>query len=326
MYGTNVSNYLPYIRRIVGQICSYFVIRPEIIVKILAALLSNSHILFEDYPGLGKTLLAKIIAKVLGCEFKRVQFTPDLLPADIIGTKVWVPGKGKFKLVKGPIFTNILLADEINRAPPKTQAALLEAMEERQVTIEGRTYKLEQPFIVLATQNPIEMEGTYPLPEALLDRFGVKISIGYPQTLEEEVEILRRRLSWRKDDPTEDIAPVVTREGFLKLQMVVEENIYIDKCILEYIANIVRTIRNDPRVLAGPSPRGAIVLMKLSKAVALMFGRSYVIPDDVLFIAREALSHRVILRPEYSEETTPEDVVSECIRRVPVPKVSTDVH
>ncbi len=325
MSESSISSYLTYVRRIINQICSYFVARPETIVKILAALLSNCHVLFEDYPGLGKTLLAKIIARVLGCEFKRVQFTPDLLPADIIGTKVWVPSRGKFRLIRGPIFTNILLADEINRAPPKTQAALLEAMEERQVTIEGRTYKLDQPFIVLATQNPIEMEGTYPLPEALLDRFGIKMSMGYPQTLEEEIEILKRRISWKKDDPTEDVAPAVTREGFLKLQRVVEEYVYVDTSILEYIANIVRTIRKDPRILAGPSPRGAIMLMKLSKAIALMFGRTYVIPDDVLFIVREALSHRIVLKPEYVEETTPEEIVTECVRKVPVPKVS-DVH
>ncbi|NPA23835.1 MAG: MoxR family ATPase [Crenarchaeota archaeon] len=319
---SNITSYLSYVRRIVGQICSYFVARPETIAKILAALLSNCHVLFEDYPGLGKTLLAKIIARVIGCNFKRVQFTPDLLPADIIGTKVWVPNRGKFKLVKGPIFTNVLLADEINRAPPKTQAALLEAMEERQVTIEGRTYKLDPPFLVLATQNPIEMEGTYPLPEALLDRFGIKMSMGYPRSVEEEVEILKRRIAWKKDDPTEDVMPAVTREGFLKLQMIVEEYVYVDDCILEYIANIVRTIREDPRVLAGPSPRGAITLMKLSKAIAFMFGRTYVIPDDVLFIVREALSHRVIVKPEYAEEVSPEDIVVECVKKVPVPKVS----
>ncbi len=317
-----ISQYLELVKRIVYEICRFFVARPEIIVKILAAILSNSHILFEDYPGLGKTLLAKIIAKVLGCDFKRVQFTPDLLPADIIGTKVWVPGKGKFRLVKGPIFTNILLADEINRAPPKTQAALLEAMEERQVTIEGRTYKLDQPFIVLATQNPIELEGTYPLPEALLDRFSIKLSMGYPQSIDEEVEILKRRIEWKKDDPTEDVRQVITKVDLVKLQKIVEEYIYVDKCILEYIAQIVRTIRNDSRVLAGPSPRGTIFLMKLSKAIAFLSGRTYVIPDDVLFIAVDVLSHRLVIKPEYVEEVNPETIVRECIQKVPVPKVA----
>ncbi len=322
MSSESLPYYLELVKRIVREIYSYFVAKPKVIIKILAAALSNSHVLFEDYPGLGKTLLAKIIAKVIGCDFKRVQFTPDLLPADIIGTKVWVPGKGKFKLIRGPIFTNVLLADEINRAPPKTQAALLEAMEERQVTIEGKTYKLDRPFIVLATQNPIELEGTYPLPEALLDRFSIKLSMGYPETLDEEVEILRRRLQWRKDDPTEDIRPVITKYDFIKLQNIVEEYIYVDKCILDYIAQIVRTIRRDERVLAGPSPRGAIALMKLSKAIAFLFGRTYVIPDDVLFIAIDSLAHRIVIKPEYSEEVSPEDIVRENISKIPVPKVS----
>ncbi len=310
---------------IIEEVCRYFVARRELIVKIVATMISSGHILFEDHPGLGKTLLAKILAKVIGCDFRRVQFTPDLLPADIIGTKVWVPGEGTFRLVKGPIFTNVLLADEINRAPPKTQAALLEAMEERQVTIEGETYRLDEPFIVLATQNPIEYEGTYPLPEALLDRFTIKLSTGYPQSEDEEVEILRRRLSWKKDDPTDYVKPAVTKEEFVLIQRAVEEVVYVDECIMKFIANIVRTVRSDPRVLAGPSPRGAIALLKVSRGVALIHGRDYVIPDDVLFVAVDVLSHRIVLKPEYVDEVRPEQVVIENLRKVPVPKVAHGV-
>ncbi len=202
-------------RKIVDAVCDVYVGDKELVEKMLAAALTNGNILFEDYPGLGKTLLAKVFAKVIGADYRRVQFTPDLLPSDIIGVKIW---RGdRFEFVKGPIFTNVLLADEINRSPPKTQAALLEAMEERQVTVEGETFPLNLPFFVLATQNPIEQEGTYPLPEAQMDRFMLRMRPGYPETIEEEMEILRRRISWKKDDPTEDVEPVVgleTSEGY----------------------------------------------------------------------------------------------------------------
>ncbi|RLE77871.1 MAG: magnesium chelatase, partial [Thermoprotei archaeon] len=233
--------------------------------------------------------------------------------------RVWKPNLGTFELVKGPIFTNILLADEINRAPPKTQAALLEAMEERQVTIEGETLKLKEPFFVIATQNPIEYEGTYPLPEAQLDRFALRLSTGYPSR-EVMIEILKSRLKWQKDDPTPDIKPVVTKEDFLKMQWTVETNIYIDDAILDYIAEIVETVHNDPRVEAGPSPRGGLTLLKVSKALAFIYGRDYVIPDDIKFIAIDALAHRVILKTEYAlEGVTPEDVVREVLEKVSVP-------
>jgi len=225
-----------------------------------------------------------------------------------------------FELVKGPIFTNILLADEINRAPPKTQAALLEAMEERQVTIEGITYKLEEPFFVLATQNPIEYEGTYPLPEAQLDRFLLRLSTGYP-TPENLVKILKSRLKWGKDDPTSDIRPIISKSNFLELQRTVEHDIYIDDAVLEYITKIVETVRTDPRVIAGPSPRGALALMKLSKALALIRGRDFVIPDDIKTFAISALAHRIILKTEYIlEGLMPEDIVREAVNKVPVPK------
>lgn len=226
-----------------------------------------------------------------------------------------------FELMKGPIFTNILLADEINRSPPKTQSALLEAMQEQQVTIECETHKLMEPFFVMATQNPIEFEGTFPLPEAQVDRFLLKISTGYPKALEEEKIILRRRIEWKKDDPTKDIKPVVSSEEFLALQKKVETGIYVDDTILEYIAQIVRETRNHPKVEVGASPRGGLALLKAARARALLDGRDYVIPDYVKIFAVEALAHRLILKPEHVLERVDEkEVVREVINKVPVPK------
>jgi len=300
---------------------TYFVGPSTTIAKTLSAALVNGHVLFEDHPGLGKTLLAKVFAKTIGAEFTRVQFTPDLLPADILGTKVWRSHRGVFEMVKGPVFTNILLADEINRAPPKTQAALLEVMEERQVTIEGETFRLKEPFFVLATQNPIEFEGTYPLPEAQLDRFLLKLSTGYPRNIEEESEILRRRLNWKKDDPTEDIKPVISSSSFVELQKFIESHIYVDSEIIEYIAKIVRKVRESRHVEAGPSPRGGLALLKLSRAMALIDGRDFVVPDDVKIFVKDALAHRIVLKPEsVFEGVTPEAIVEKSLEKVEVPK------
>ena len=316
----NISEASMCCKTIIDTVTQYFIGNRPAVEKTLAAALVNGHVLFEDHPGLGKTLLAKVFAKVIGCSFRRIQFTPDLLPSDIIGTKVWRTRLETFELVKGPIFTNILLADEINRAPPKTQAALLEAMEERQVTIEGVTYKLEEPFFVIATQNPLEYEGTYPLPEAQLDRFLLRLTTGYP-TPENLVKILKSRLKWRRDDPTAYIKPVVTKSNFLELQRTVEHKIYIDDAVLDYIAKIIDAIRANPRVEAGPSPRGALALMKLSKAIALIRGRDFVIPDDVKTLAISALAHRIILKTEYIlEGLRPEDLVKEAVEAIPVPK------
>jgi len=220
---------------IIGVVGSFFVGERLLLNKVLAAAMANGHILFEDNPGLGKTLLAKAFAKVTGCTWGRVQFTPDLMPTDIIGTKVWRMNTSEFTLEKGPVFTNILLADEINRSPPKVQSALLECMEERQVTIEGETLPLEPPFFVMATQNPIELEGTYPLPEAQMDRFLLRLSTGYVSSLEKETEILMRRISWKRDDPIELIKPVTSNEIFKDLQNTVENDIYIDEQILRYV-------------------------------------------------------------------------------------------
>ena len=307
---------------ILDAVQTYFVGDRQLLEKVLAAALANGHILFEDNPGLGKTLLAKVFAKATGCGWGRVQFTPDLMPADIIGTKIWRMNTGEFSLEKGPVFTHILLADEINRSPPKVQSALLECMEERQVTIEGETYQLDRPFFVVATQNPIELEGTYPLPEAQLDRFLIKLSTGYVSSEELEADILRRRSSWRQDDPTELVQSVMTTEAFRDLQDLVETEVYVDDQIYLYISKIVRATRQSPYVEVGSSPRGGLSLFKASKANAALNGRDYVIPDDVKMYAVEALAHRMIMKLEYAldDRVTPESIVSAVLEKVEAPK------
>jgi len=311
-------------KNIIDEVGKVFVADNDVILrKILCGFLAGGHILFEDNPGLGKTLLVKVFAKVTGCEWKRIQFTPDLMPSDILGTKIWKGHSSSFELEKGPIFTNFLLADEINRAMPKTQSALLEAMEERQVSIEGVTYQLKPPFIVMATQNPIEMEGTYPLPEAQMDRFIMKLSLGYLASAEKECEVLKRRIEWRKDDPTCDIKPVITMEQLLMLQSEVEK-VYVDDNILMYITEIVRNTRVNPNIRLGASPRGALALLKLSRAHALVSGRNYVIPDDVKFMAVDALAHRVILHIErIMEGRLATAVIRSIVTKTEVPKSFT---
>ena len=307
-------------QRITDAISSIFVGHKPLLRKLLAAGLANGHVLFEDYPGLGKTLLAKLFAGIIGCKYTRIQFTPDLLPADIIGTKVWQQKDSSFELMKGPVFTNVLLADEINRTPPKTQAALLEAMEERQVTIEGESHVLHSPFFVIATQNPLEQEGTYPLPEAQMDRFMLKMSTGYVESLEEEVTILGRRVEWKRDDPSRDITPMLSDEEFRSLQHVVESEIYVDRCILEYVGQIVRATREHPKVEIGSSPRGGLSLLKVSRAMALIHGRDFVTPDDVKAFLIDALAHRIILNIEETlEGARVEDIVGEVVAGIPVP-------
>jgi MoxR-like ATPase len=307
---------------ILEAVGNVFVGENMLLRKVLTAALANGHILFEDYPGLGKTLLAKVFAKVIGCSWRRIQFTPDLMPADIIGTRVWNASRSEFVLERGPIFTNVLLADEINRSPPKTQSALLEAMEERQVTIEGETQKLENPFFVIATQNPIELEGTFPLPEAQLDRFLVKMSTGYVKSLELECEILKRRIGWKVDDPTVNIKPVTSQKDFIEMQNLVENKVYVDPQILEYIAKIVRATRVHPAVEVGASPRGGLALLKLSRAHAALCGRDFVTPDDVKMFAKDALCHRIIIKMDYAFEgkVTPESIVDEIVLETEVPK------
>ena len=290
--------------------------------KLMAASLANGHVLFEDYPGLGKTLLAKLFARIVGCGWSRVQFTPDLMPADILGTRVWRQQQGQFVLERGPIFTNVLLADEINRAPPKTQAGLLEAMEERQVTIEGETHKLAEPFFVIATQNPIEMEGTYPLPEAQMDRFLIKMSMGYVETLAQESLIMKRRIFWKQDDPSNFIQPVTNEATFKALQRFIEEQIYVDDKIIDYISQIVRETRRHPVVEVGASPRGGLAILKVARAHAAITGRSFVTPDDVKMFVHDALGHRIIMKMEYVLEGSfsVDAVLNEILEQTEVPK------
>ena len=304
--------------RVLEEVSKAIVGKQSALETLLLAILCDGHVLVEDYPGLAKTLMAKSFASALGLSFKRIQFTPDLLPADITGTFVLNRKTSEFELRKGPIFTHILLADEVNRAPPRTQSALLEAMQERQVTIENETLRLEKPFIVLATQNPIEYEGTYPLPEAQLDRFLIKLSIGYPLA-EEEVEIMERRNQRKTDDVT--INKVTQPEEVLQMQNAVEE-IHIDQAVERYVVEIVRGTRTHQDVEVGASPRGSLAIMKLSKAKAWLNARGYVIPDDVKAIAVPALSHRLILKPEqWLRGGKTAAIVEEILRKVPVPKV-----
>ena len=304
--------------KIINEVKKVIVGKDEVLKQVLYTIIAGGHILFEDNPGLAKTLIARSFSRVIGCDFKRVQFTPDLLPADITGTYVYDRKSGEFKFLKGPVFTNILLADEINRAPPKTQAALLEAMQEKQVTVEGETYKLDEPFIVIATQNPIEYEGTYPLPEAQLDRFLVKLKIGYPSRAQ-EIEILNRRMEWKMDEIK--LERIADREDILKMRKMVED-VYVEEDVLDYMVRIVRATREHVQVEVGASPRGSLATLKLSRARALLYGRDFVNPDDVKSVARIALVHRIILRPEpLIRGVRPEHVLEEILQKISVPKV-----
>ncbi len=322
MKGMNVWEVKETCTKILDGVSRYFVGNKSMLRKLLASSLANGHILFEDYPGLGKTLLAKTFARVTGCVWRRIQFTPDLMAADIIGTRVWRMREAKFVLERGPVFTNILLADEINRSPPKTQSGLLEAMEERQVTIEGETHKLSAPFFVIATQNPIELEGTYPLPEAQLDRFLLKLSMGYVETQDEESLILKRRISWRRDDPTDMVKPVTNQAMFVEMQQFIEKEIYVDDQIVDYITSIVRLTRMHPMIEVGASPRGGLALLKVARAHAAITGRSFVTPDDVKIFVTEALGHRMIMKMEYAIEGafSVAAVLDEILSQVEVPK------
>jgi len=305
--------------RILDEVGTAIVGKKAVLRLILLSILCNGHVLFEDLPGLAKTLTARSFAQTLGCEFKRIQFTSDLLPADVTGSYVYNRATSAFELRKGPIFCNILLADEINRAPPRTQSALLEAMQERQVTIENETMKLGAPFIVFATQNPIEYEGTYPLPEAQLDRFLIKTSIGYP-TVEEETAILESRSARRSDEVL--LEKIVEKNALLEMQSLVE-SVHIERDVEKYIAEIVGKTRTHPSVEVGSSPRGSLAILKLSKANAWLDQRDYVIPDDIKAVAIPALNHRLILTADnWLRGTKPESIIEEVIGKTTVPKDS----
>ena len=288
----------------------------EAVELVLFALLADGHVLIEDLPGLGKTLLARSFAQVCAMDFARIQFTPDLIPSDITGASIYDRSSGSFTFERGPIFTNILLADEINRAPGKTQAALLEAMEERQVTLENTTRQLESPFLVLATQNPIEYEGTYPLPEAQLDRFLVRITIGYPSE-EAERDILLER-SRRRSERIE-LEPICDRQTLQAMQAAIEE-VHVAPPLAEYAVAIARATRDSPQLVVGASPRGSLALMKLARARAAYLGRDFVTPDDIKAVSIPALAHRITLAPElWVQRIDPAEAVRAAVASVPVP-------
>jgi MoxR-like ATPase len=291
--------------------------RRAALTLILTAVLARGHVLIEDLPGLGKTLIARAFAAALGMDFKRVQFTPDLLPADLLGSTIYDMQSGRFEFRPGPIFTNLLLADEINRTPPKTQAALLEAMAERQVSIDGVTHRLQPPFVVLATDNPIEYEGTYPLPEAQLDRFMIRLELRYLSETE-ELSMLRRRID--RGSPEPEIGQVVDVHDLLAMRESVEQ-VTVHEDVLRYVVSLAAASRQHPQIAVGASPRAELDIVQLARARALLLGRDYVIPEDVKALAVPAMAHRITLRPEmWVRQVRSVDVVEDLLRRVPVPR------
>jgi len=311
-----IADVAPLSERVVGEVERAIVGKHELLKDIMATVLADGHILLEDYPGLGKTMLARSFATALGLGFKRIQFTPDLLPGDITGGYVYSRVNDCFELRTGPIFASIILADEINRASPKTQSALLEAMQEHQVTLEGETMPLPSPFIVLATQNPIEYEGTFPLPEAQLDRFMVKLAVGYPAPAEEQ-EILRRRRERRTDEVA--LNRVADAETILGMRQAVE-TVFVEPDLERYIVEMVNETRASRQVTVGASPRGSLALLKLARARAAMEGREYVIPDDIKRFVESALAHRLILEPDlWMRRGAAAEIIAHVLDSVPVP-------
>ncbi|MUV58739.1 MoxR-like ATPase [Halogeometricum rufum] len=303
---------------VLAEVSKAVIAEQEFLERIMLGVLARGHVLLEDVPGTGKTLSARSVATALGLSFSRVQFTPDLLPSDVTGTNIFNEREKSFEFSEGPIFANVVLADEINRAPPKTQAALLEAMEEGQVTVDGETHELPKPFVVIATQNPVESEGTFPLPEAQIDRFVVKTSIGYPDT-DGEVELLRRRVGREARSPS--VGSVLTREEVLDVR-VVPEDVRVDEDLLRYMADVARATRTDRRVEVGVSPRGTQRLLEASRARAVLSGREFVTPDDVKRVSPAVLAHRLVLTPDAQvNDVAKEDVIADVLERVEVPTV-----
>ena len=304
--------------KIRGSVRTAVVGRDLALELILTGVVADGHLLLEDVPGLGKTLIAKSFAAALGLDFQRIQFTADLLPHDITGGEVLEPARGSFAFRPGPLFANVLLADEINRAPPKVQSALLEAMQEYQVTSDRSTYPLPRPFLVLATENPLELEGTYPLPEAQVDRFLMRLKIGYP-TPEEEAAILARRRARRTESVT---APTVTNPDEVRALQAAVEDVELEPSIAGYVVELVRATRDDPRAEVGASPRGSLAVQKVARARALLAGRDFVLPDDVKAIAEPALAHRIVVKPEpWIRGVRGDAIVRAALERTPVPKV-----
>ncbi|MGW3601334.1 MULTISPECIES: AAA family ATPase [unclassified Micromonospora] len=303
-------------RAVLDAVGTVVVGKRDALELVLAGILAGGHVLLEDLPGLGKTLTARSFAQALGLDFRRLQFTPDLLPADVTGSFLYDQRNGDFTFRAGPVFTNLLLADEINRTPPKTQSALLEAMQEKQVSVEGVTYKLDEPFHVLATANPIEYEGTYPLPEAQLDRFLLRVSFGYPEH-DEEWEVLRRRMGRRREEA--EIKPVVDAATLRSMQAALED-VVVEDSVGRYIVALTAATREHPSVLVGASPRGSLALLLLARVRAVFGGRDYVVPEDVKEVAAPALAHRITLRPEmWLRRVDPAFVVGEVLEGTPAP-------
>ena len=302
--------------RIISEVGKAVVGKREALELVLLAILADGHVLLEDFPGLAKTLIARSFAQVTTLDFKRIQFTPDLMPSDVTGSSIYNQGSGDFDFRPGPIFANLLLADEINRAPAKTQAALLEAMQERQVTIDGTAHILAPPFLVMATQNPIEYEGTYPLPEAQLDRFLLRIGVGYPAR-DDEWRMAEQRLERRMDDLR--LEPLIESAELRELQTALEM-VHVSSSVGFYVVDLVTATRRSGRVQVGASPRGTLAIIKLARGRAALQGRDYVVPEDVKAVAVPALSHRLTLRPElWVQRIRAEDVVRECLESVPAP-------
>jgi MoxR-like ATPase len=315
-----VSHHLADLRGLAGRVLDEVeravVGKRDALELVLLGLLADGHVLLDDFPGLAKTLIARSFAQVTSLRFSRVQFTPDLMPSDVTGSSIYSQRLGDFEFRPGPVFTNLLLGDEINRSPPKTQAALLEAMQERQVTIDGVTRLLERPFLVVATQNPIEYEGTYPLPEAQLDRFLLRLSVGYPSA-DAEWRMLERRLERTGDEV--ELARVATAADVLGMQRAVED-VHVASSVGRYMVELVGATRASPRVQVGASPRGTLALLKVARAKAALSGRDFVTPEDVKAVAVPALAHRLILRPElWVRRVRTEDVVAELLEQVPTP-------
>jgi MoxR-like ATPase len=303
-------------QQVLQQIERVVVGKRTVLEIVLTGMLADGHVLLEDFPGLAKTLIARSFAQAMSLEFARIQFTPDLMPSDITGSTIFDERSRAFEFRRGPIFANLLLGDEINRSPPKTQAALLEAMQERQTTIDGVSHQLPKPFLVLATENPIEYEGTYPLPEAQVDRFILRTSVGYPERADEE-RMLKDRLKRARDD--EWLDPVMDADTLLRCQAAIEE-VSVSDDLVSYITALVRATRENSRLLVGASPRGSLALLKLARARAALNGRDFVVPEDVQEIAAPALAHRLTLRPElWAQHIRAADIVRDCLASVPVP-------
>src|SRR5215210_3567481 len=307
------------VMQVKAEIGKVIVGQEEMIELLVAAILADGHVLIEGVPGVAKTLTAKLLARCIDVPFSRIQFTPDLMPSDVIGTSVFNPQTGSFSFKRGPVFSNVVLIDEINRSPAKTQAALFEVMEEKQITYDGTTYLMQAPFLVLATQNPVEQEGTYRLPEAQLDRFLFKVEVKYP-TLEEEIKILQFSHAGKTTHYTEEIQPVLTAEQIRQYRQIAE-SLHIEEKVLRYIAELIYETRNNKALFLGASPRASVAVLKASKAIAVMNGREFVTPDDVKKVLPSVLRHRIILTPEKEMEgSTPDEIIEMIVKKIEVPR------